>query len=185
MLADDDTFLISPPGPGAFTAPWTAVRLTGHTHLARHLTTNPNEPEFVTASADGTVILGVTTEEYAVWLVIKDRPRQAADGITSRLGVDAARLGAIQREPVGDLRCRPLVLAGHPGIVVDEYPSEFVVCLGLFVQVVSLDRDGGCRGCPHATPTPGGRQRLVTAEGELPSPQGIPDVHPRQRCTCR
>ncbi|MEV0675984.1 hypothetical protein AB0I60_05615 [Actinosynnema sp. NPDC050436] len=70
VLADDGTFLISPPGSGAFTAPWTAVRLTDHTHLARHLTTNPNEPEFVTASADGTAIVGVTTEEYAVWLVI-------------------------------------------------------------------------------------------------------------------
>src|SRR4051794_18889522 len=69
VLADDGTFLISPPGPGAFTAPWTAVRLTEHAHLARHLTANPGEPEFVTASADGTVVLGVTTEEYAVWLV--------------------------------------------------------------------------------------------------------------------
>ncbi|GAA1307438.1 hypothetical protein [Saccharothrix xinjiangensis] len=70
VLADDGTFLISPPGPGAFTAPWTAVRLTDRTDLARHLTANPGEPEFVTASADGTAVLGVTTEEYATWLVL-------------------------------------------------------------------------------------------------------------------
>ncbi|MFI9010945.1 hypothetical protein ACIGNX_27275 [Actinosynnema sp. NPDC053489] len=70
VLAEDGTFLISPPGPGAFTAPWTAVRLTDHTRLARHLTANPDEPEFVTASADGSAVLGVTTEEYAVWLVV-------------------------------------------------------------------------------------------------------------------
>jgi hypothetical protein len=70
VRADDGTFLISLPGPGASTAPWTAVRLTDQTRLAHHLAVNPGEPEFVTASADGTAVLGVTTEEYAVWLVV-------------------------------------------------------------------------------------------------------------------
>jgi hypothetical protein len=70
VLANDGTFLISPSGTGAFTAPWTIVRLTDQTQLARHLAPDPGDPEFVTASADGTTVLGVTTEEYSIWLTL-------------------------------------------------------------------------------------------------------------------
>ena len=66
----DGGFLISPAGPGAFAAPWTAVRLTCEVRLAEHLTGNPGEPEFVTAAADGHAVLGVTTEEHGIWLVL-------------------------------------------------------------------------------------------------------------------
>jgi hypothetical protein len=69
LLADDGTFLISPPGPSVLRLPWVRVRLTAATRLAEHLHASPGRPEFVTAALDGHVVLGVTSEEHGVWLV--------------------------------------------------------------------------------------------------------------------
>lgn len=70
LLAADGTFLISPSGLGAMSLPWVVVRLTTTARLAEHLCVNPGEPEFVTAARDGHLILGVTSEERGVWLVL-------------------------------------------------------------------------------------------------------------------
>ncbi|SDH88991.1 hypothetical protein SAMN05192558_103457 [Actinokineospora alba] len=69
LFADDGSFLISPPGPGAMRLPWVRVRLTAATKLAGQLHASPGQPEFVTAALDGHVVLGVTSEEHGVWLV--------------------------------------------------------------------------------------------------------------------
>lgn len=70
LFADDGSFLISPPGPGVMRLPWVRVKLTAATRLAEHLHAGPGQPEFVTASVDGHVVLGVTSEEHGVWLVL-------------------------------------------------------------------------------------------------------------------
>lgn len=69
VFGKDGAFLISPAGPRSMERPWVVVRLTSSVRLARHLTARPGEPEFVTAAQDGHVVLGVTTEEYGIWLV--------------------------------------------------------------------------------------------------------------------
>ncbi|WP_037601221.1 hypothetical protein [Streptacidiphilus rugosus] len=53
--------------------PWIEVRLTDETRLSEHLTganRSSGEGEFVTMARDGSVMCGVTTEEYDVWLVV-------------------------------------------------------------------------------------------------------------------
>ncbi|WP_436495181.1 hypothetical protein [Actinokineospora sp. HUAS TT18] len=69
LLDADGSFLISPAGVGSAKLGWVVVRLTPTTRLAATLVAHPGEPEFVTAARDGHVVLGVTTEEYGVWLV--------------------------------------------------------------------------------------------------------------------
>ena len=57
--------------------PWVPVRIHGELHLAEHLVGRnapPGHAEFVTMALDGSVMCGVTTEEYDVWLVV-DRER--------------------------------------------------------------------------------------------------------------
>jgi hypothetical protein len=57
--------------------PWVPVRIYGEFHMAEHLVGNnapPGHAEFVTMALDGSVMCGVTTEEYDVWLVV-DRDR--------------------------------------------------------------------------------------------------------------
>ncbi|MFF4805675.1 hypothetical protein ACFY1U_46125 [Streptomyces sp. NPDC001351] len=57
--------------------PWIPVRIHGKTHMAEHLVGHnapPGHAEFVTMALDGSVMCGVTTEEYDVWLVV-DRER--------------------------------------------------------------------------------------------------------------
>ncbi|WP_327351026.1 hypothetical protein [Streptomyces sp. NBC_01304] len=60
--------------------PWVPVRLQGDLHLAEHLVganARPGHAEFITMALDGSVMCGVTTEEYDVWLVVdRDRIRQ-------------------------------------------------------------------------------------------------------------
>jgi hypothetical protein len=70
VLAADGSFLVSVAGVGAFGLPWSVVRLTPVSRLSA-LVSNPGEPEFVTASPDGRVVCGVTTEEDGVWLVVR------------------------------------------------------------------------------------------------------------------
>jgi hypothetical protein len=72
VLDPDDTFLLSLPGPGALAAPWMVVRLTPAGLRTEHLPERPGEPEFVTAARDRPVVLGVTTEEYGIWLIVDE-----------------------------------------------------------------------------------------------------------------
>jgi hypothetical protein len=69
VLDEQDTFLIAL----SRSRPWDKVRLTEHFRLAERLA-GDNAPaghaEFVTMATDGSVICGVTTEEYDVWLVV-------------------------------------------------------------------------------------------------------------------
>jgi hypothetical protein len=70
IRSEDGSFLISVAGLNALHLPWTHVRLAGPARLAQVLRTCKDEPEFVTAAVDGHAVLGVTTEEYGVWLVL-------------------------------------------------------------------------------------------------------------------
>ncbi|MCF3106671.1 hypothetical protein IPZ58_34655 [Streptomyces roseoverticillatus] len=81
VIGADGTFLINIAG-GRTPASrgWTRVRLAAQWDLAGVLGDRPGQPEFVTLSADGDTLLGVTTEEYEVWLVAVDgfgRQREA------------------------------------------------------------------------------------------------------------
>ncbi|MFK4102071.1 PE-PGRS family protein [Streptomyces sp. NPDC019531] len=71
ILAGDGLFLIACSGAGS--RRWTRVRLIDGWDLAGVLGERPGQPEFLTLSLDGNAIVGVTTEEYAVWLVAVDR----------------------------------------------------------------------------------------------------------------
>lgn len=66
----DETFLISLPGPGSWGSPWTIVRRTSTTSLTEGLADEHGELEFVTAARDGSAVLGVTTEEDGIWLIV-------------------------------------------------------------------------------------------------------------------
>ncbi|MEU3744362.1 MULTISPECIES: PE-PGRS family protein [Streptomyces] len=66
--------------------PWARVRLAPAWDLAGVLGDRPGRPEFVTLSVDGDALLGVTGEEYEVWLV-------AVTGVRERLE-EAARAAA-------------------------------------------------------------------------------------------
>ncbi|MGA5198209.1 PE-PGRS family protein [Streptomyces exfoliatus] len=61
---------------------WARVRLTPDWDLAGVLGDRPGRPEFVTLSVDGETLLGVTCEEYEVWLVavggLRERREEAA-----------------------------------------------------------------------------------------------------------
>lgn len=53
--------------------PWMEVRLTDVARLSEHLSGanhRPGQGEFVTMARDGSVMCGVTTEEYHVWLIV-------------------------------------------------------------------------------------------------------------------
>ncbi|MEU9111111.1 PE-PGRS family protein [Streptomyces sp. NPDC048483] len=75
VLGEDGEFLISVAGtPGDSGARhWTRVRLTAHWDLAGVLGDRPGQPEFVTLSPDGAAMLGVTCEEYEIWLIAEGR----------------------------------------------------------------------------------------------------------------
>lgn len=66
----EGVFLISLPAPDSWESPWTVVRLTPTTSLAEHLADEHGELEFVTAAKDQPVVLGVTTEESGIWLIV-------------------------------------------------------------------------------------------------------------------
>jgi hypothetical protein len=69
VLDEQDTFLIAL----SRSQPWERVRLSDHFRLAEHLAGDDapaGHAEFVTMATDGSVMCGVTTEEYDVWLVV-------------------------------------------------------------------------------------------------------------------
>ncbi|MFI7011176.1 hypothetical protein [Streptomyces sp. NPDC050145] len=51
---------------------WFRVRLGQEWRLAEVLRSQPRCPEFLTLSSDGRTLLGVTTEEYEIWLIVID-----------------------------------------------------------------------------------------------------------------
>ena len=74
VIDDRGEFLISVAGLGARELGWAKVRMTARVDLARSLTDQTSSihphPEFVTADVRGRTGLGVTTEEYDVWLIL-------------------------------------------------------------------------------------------------------------------
>jgi hypothetical protein len=74
VVDDRGEFLVSVAGVGARELRWAKVRMTARAELARNLTDQPSSvhphPEFVTADVLGRTVLGVTTEEYDVWLIM-------------------------------------------------------------------------------------------------------------------
>ncbi|RLV04430.1 hypothetical protein CTZ27_10755 [Streptomyces griseocarneus] len=73
VVGEDGVFLLHAPLKGAGKGHWTQVRLTADWDLAGVLAERPGQPEFLTLSPDGEALLGVTTEEYDVWIVAVDR----------------------------------------------------------------------------------------------------------------
>ncbi|MEV3854874.1 PE-PGRS family protein [Streptomyces sp. NPDC050095] len=51
---------------------WFRVRLGQEWRLAEVLRDRPRSPEFMTLSPDGKTLIGVTTEEYEIWLIVVD-----------------------------------------------------------------------------------------------------------------
>jgi hypothetical protein len=49
---------------------WYKVRFSGPLRLAEELHSDDGWPDFVTVASDGRVAIGVTTEEYELWLVV-------------------------------------------------------------------------------------------------------------------
>ncbi|MFI9723898.1 PE-PGRS family protein [Streptomyces sp. NPDC052396] len=78
IIGEDGVFLIDVAGPATGRVPrrWTRVRLADQWDLAGVLGERPGQPEFITVSTDGNALIGVTTEEYEVWLVMLDRLRE-------------------------------------------------------------------------------------------------------------
>ncbi|WP_329134607.1 PE-PGRS family protein [Streptomyces sp. NBC_01476] len=74
VMGEDGVFLIDVAGRWTGSAPrrWTRVRLTGQWDLAGVLGERPGQPEFVTLSTDGSVLIGVTTEEDEIWFTLLD-----------------------------------------------------------------------------------------------------------------
>ena len=75
VIDDRGEFLVSVAGAGARELRWAKVRMTARAELARNLTDQPSSvhhphPEFVTTDVLGRTVLGVTTEEYDVWLIL-------------------------------------------------------------------------------------------------------------------
>ncbi|MFD8996441.1 PE-PGRS family protein [Streptomyces abikoensis] len=85
VIGADGAFLVDVAGSrrGPAAHGWTRVRLAGRWDLAGVLGERPGQPEFVTLSADGDAVLGMTTEEDEVRLVVVDgldrRHRAAAE----------------------------------------------------------------------------------------------------------
>ncbi|MEU0740339.1 hypothetical protein [Streptomyces sp. NPDC006134] len=87
--------------------PWVPVRIHGKLHLAEHLVGHnapPGRAEFVTMALDGSVMCGVTTEEYDVWLVV-DRDRIQTPPPPSP-DIEAFR-AATRRKQELEKRCAP------------------------------------------------------------------------------
>ncbi|MFJ6843470.1 PE-PGRS family protein [Streptomyces griseoluteus] len=114
VIDGDGEFLINVGGQGCTC--WTRVRLGEQWDLAGHLGPRAGRPEFVTMSAEGESVLGVTCEEYDVWLVAvspftdwlessaRERPadgREAGWDTVLRRRTASARLRGAWREGLG------------------------------------------------------------------------------------
>jgi hypothetical protein len=90
VIAPDDTFLIDT----GYEKPWLKVRWTERTRLAANLVSEarptPGEAEFVTLAEDGSVMCGVTAEEYEVWVIVDAERLRQPD--PSRVPIDPATI---------------------------------------------------------------------------------------------
>ncbi|WP_307024357.1 PE-PGRS family protein [Streptomyces canus] len=87
ILGEDGVFLVD---AGCAPRRWIRVRLAADWDLAGVLGERPGQPEFLTMSPDGDTLLGVTTEEYAVWLVAVDRIRERQEEAARLAGRETA-----------------------------------------------------------------------------------------------
>ncbi|MFF4269595.1 PE-PGRS family protein [Streptomyces sp. NPDC001536] len=87
ILGGDGVFLVD---VGGSDRRWVRVRLGADWDLAGVLGERPGQPEFLTMSLDGDTLLGVTTEEYAVWLVAVDRIRERQEEAARAAGRETA-----------------------------------------------------------------------------------------------
>ncbi|MEJ8657982.1 PE-PGRS family protein [Streptomyces sp. MS1.AVA.4] len=76
VIGADGVFLIDVADSRSGPRRWVRVRLGVEWDLAGVLGERPGRPEFVTVAVDGESLLGVTCEEYDVWLVAVDRIRE-------------------------------------------------------------------------------------------------------------
>ncbi|MGW8954197.1 PE-PGRS family protein [Streptomyces sp. NPDC055709] len=76
VIGADGVFLIDIADSRSGPRRWVRVRLGAQWDLAGVLGERPGRPEFVTVAVDGESLLGVTCEEYDVWLVAVDRVRE-------------------------------------------------------------------------------------------------------------
>ncbi|MGW7382858.1 hypothetical protein [Streptomyces sp. NPDC054794] len=67
LFGEDGGFLVTLGHGGCF-----RVRLGKDWRLAEVLRNQPRCPEFMTLSSDGKTLIGVTTEEYEIWLIVVD-----------------------------------------------------------------------------------------------------------------
>ena len=78
VISDDGEFLLSVSGVGAAQRPWLHVRADGIPSV-RELGPNPGEPEFVASSLDRSATVGVTTEEYEIWILVADATAESGE----------------------------------------------------------------------------------------------------------
>ncbi|WKX68645.1 PE-PGRS family protein [Streptomyces sp. XD-27] len=90
IIGEDGVFLIDV----GERAGWTPVRLTVGWDLATVLGDRPGQPEFVTLSADGDALLGVTCEEYEVWLIAVDRVKERQEAAAQAAARETPQAGA-------------------------------------------------------------------------------------------
>ncbi|MEV5944799.1 hypothetical protein [Streptomyces sp. NPDC051994] len=93
IFGGDGVFLIDVAGnwTGCAPRPWTRVRLTEQWNLAGVLGERPGQPEFVTLSMDGDTLLGVTTEEDEVWLIVVDHLRERQEAAARAAAQESPR----------------------------------------------------------------------------------------------
>jgi hypothetical protein len=98
VVAADDTFLIAT----GYEKPWLKVRWTANTQLAANLVSEanqtPGEAEFVTLAEDGSVMCGVTSEEYDVWVVVDSERIHQPD--PKRVPIDPATVDITGLHPL-------------------------------------------------------------------------------------
>ncbi|WP_034267810.1 hypothetical protein [Actinospica robiniae] len=98
VIGADGTFLIAT----GYEKPWLEVRRSEHTRLAANLTSeanpHPGEAEFVTLAQDGSVLCGVTTEEYDVWVIVDSEHIHEPD--PSRAPIDPASVDTTGMHPL-------------------------------------------------------------------------------------
>jgi hypothetical protein len=140
VVAADDTFLIA---TGYEEKPWLKVRWTAHTHLAANLVSEanqkPGEAEFVTLAEDGSVMCGVTTAGYDVWVIVDSERIHQPD--PTRIPIDPASVNIAGLHPLkifdlfGPQRLQPpfedgWILLGFPGTAhylgqINQLPASF------------------------------------------------------------
>ncbi|MEU3690609.1 PE-PGRS family protein [Streptomyces narbonensis] len=86
---------------------WARVRLAPVWDLAGVLGDRPGQPEFVTLSVDGDALVGVTCEEYEVWLVAVEGIRERREEEARAAARESAEERAAAWEGLRGARLRP------------------------------------------------------------------------------